>query len=195
VTDQIEIRFEIPEADASPKDMRALLLGQMLAYLDDEIENTHPDWVPGEQEVGRTPSPYWRALMRVDALRPVRGAVRSMLRTVEEQMVFDREISGLSPPREAELECARHHDRCTVCTDHGLVIHRMEREQRKLEEIRKVIVSEVGELLIQIDVDRQNARAGDGPSLTLADVEKQLRRTQAAAVKRLQRQEREVGDA
>lgn len=190
MTDQIEIRFEIPEADASPKDMRALLLGQMLTWLDNEIENTGPDHVAEEHHPDRTPSPYWRALMRVDALRPVRSAVRSMLRTVEEYLIFDRENSKTPAPTEAELECARHRDRCTVCVDHGMVTHRRQRERDRLEQVRVILVEGIGDILIAIEVDKAKARAGDEPVATVPAIAKQLRRIQEAAQKRWLRREK-----
>lgn len=184
------VQFEIPEASATPKDMRALLLGQLLAYLDDEIENTDPEYVYEENLVGRTPSPYWRAKIRVDALRPIRGSVRRMLRTIEEQMVFDREISGLSPPRQTELECARHRDTCTTCTDHDQVIHRMQRDHRGVDEALLILVEGIGNIITAIEVDKETARTGDEPIATVPAIAKELRRTQEAAQKRRLRREK-----
>lgn len=184
-----DIQFEIPTASADPKDMRALLLQQLLAHLETEIENTDPHYLDEEHFRGRVPSPYWQIKMRVDAYRHIARAVRSMLRTVEEYLVFDRENSGTPAPTEAELECARHRDRCTVCVDQEMVTHRMQREQDKLEQVRAIYVTDIHKILNAIDNDKQTIRAGEEPNITVTAIQKQLNRTLAAAHKRMQREE------
>lgn len=177
--------------EPGPKTLRELLFAHLLTALEEEAEREWPQYDEAEYRcdpdgVARSGSSYWQSWYTAQGIRTAAGRVRSALRTHEEYLVFDRANSRSTPPSDTELACARHRDACTVCMSHALVVRRMERDHRPVAEAREILVQGIHEVLAVIAADKDRVKLGEQPAVTVALLEKALKRINESAFRRWQ---------
>lgn len=193
MSDQLELALPDPgpfPGEDDPRTLRHWLFAGFVAALNDAADRAEPATKPADLGIPPDAGPivdYYEARSRALALRHAAWIAERAMRTREEHAVWDRANSRLSPPGEAELECLRHHDRCTICLTHEAVAERMQEEIDRLEQVRVIFLSGIGDVFGAFEETRRAVLSGDDPTLTLAKVEKALKRTDAAAYKRWQK--------
>lgn len=196
MTTQLEIDITPAGADlgdADPKTLREWLFTRLLRGLETEAERAEPGFKPDSflvpREMGRLVD-YLEARSRAMALRQAARLVQRAIQGREEYLIFDRANSHCPPPTDAELECARHHDRCTVCMAHEAVSARLDEEIQRLEAVRRIHVEGISRVLAAISNSATEVRAGEEPSLTLPQIEKALNSVSESAYRRWQKRGR-----
>lgn len=164
-----QLELDLP-ADApfpgedDPKALRTWVFEPFVKALEQAAESAGPS-TPERVIVPRDVGPvvdYLEARARQLAFSQAARWARAAMLTREERLIRERENSRLSPPSDAELACARHHETCAICRTHEDIARRQAQETHTLEAVRLIYLGCLHNLIRALAVaegDRKLAEA------------------------------------